>query len=80
MLGGYTCLTLSMAAFFNHSTTEVNMSFKIGAKVRAVRSRSGHQYTGKVAGKQPTSRGDWFEVKCDDGTVRKFRAAEIRAL
>jgi len=55
------------------------MSFKIGSIVTGRRARTGESFTGKLIKRHATSRGDWYEVKLENGETRKFRAAELAA-
>lgn len=53
--------------------------FKKGQSVKAASVRSNDYRAGKIINVRSTAKGNWYEVKLDDGTIFCTRAAKIKA-
>lgn len=53
--------------------------FKNGQSVKAASVRSNDYRAGKIINVRSTAKGNWYEVKLDDGTIFCTRAAKIKA-
>lgn len=54
------------------------MSFKKGLKVKGTTSR-GRAFAGKVLAVHPTAKGEYVEVKLEDGSTVKTRPSLLKA-
>lgn len=54
-------------------------TFKKGQQVKARTVRGSEYKSGKVVGVNSTVKGDWVEVKTEDGTTFKTRPALVSA-
>lgn len=52
-------------------------TFKKGQQVKARTVRGSEYKSGKVVGVNSTVKGDWVEVKAEDGTTFKTRPALV---